>query len=212
MNGRGRYMTGIKKKVLNVIVLLIMVNGLCACSDNADNSMRVDEGSNEYARVCEFVEYFNDPVIGFFDETEYASVIMFATEKLKNQESEWVKLSDSGEYYVISVNDLKSYIDQYFENTEEIVKTIPTKQTSTGQTLRVGERVVFYDDPYADNHPMHVTEIRKDDSYYYVECIFPEYQPAYASVSEFSLAPRIFVVSYRNDELRLCGVRKEIEQ
>ena len=164
------------------------------------------EESEEYAHVSEFIEYFNEPLLSFYKEMNYASVIDFATEKLKKQESSLVRTSDSGEHYVISVDDLTAYIDQYFENAEEVIKSIPTKQNNTGQTLRAGEKVVFYDLPNADYHPMQISGINKDDSHYYVKCVFPEYKHDYASVAELSLAPRVFVISFRDDKLKICGV------
>ena len=53
---------------------------------------------------------------------------------------------------------------------------------------------------------MQISGINKDDSHYYVKCVFPEYQATYASVAELSLAPRVFVISFKDDKLKICGV------
>ena len=166
----------------------------------------------EYEAISQFIEYFKNPGIYFFDENDYGTVVWFSTKKLLMENSDLVTYRDASEYYWINVNDLENYISQYFENAEEVIPSIPTKQTNTGQILRAGEKVVFYDNWYPDLSEMKIALVEKDDTYYYAKCYYPTYAPrpnaGGEDASGVNLSPREFVIRYtEEDGYRLCAVR-----
>ena len=166
----------------------------------------------EYEAISQFIEYFKNPGIYFFDENDYGTVVWFSTKKLLMENSDLVTYRDASEYYWINVNDLENYISQYFENAEEVIPSIPTKQTNTGQILRAGEKVVFYDNWYPDLSEMKIALMEKDDTYYYAKCYYPTNAPrpnaGGEDASGVNLSPREFVIHYtEQDGYRLCAVR-----